>query len=257
MGRYGTNDIKVSDEKKEERVWLVRASLLLSTATASHLPLTTLMSASISMLTSFTTTIRYWRPTGVSLSSFRLLIRTRSCRSSSGRLYCSVLSRPSIRSSPRYVATPNTFKLVSFQMVQRAMHFTPKVLLSAPRRSAGVPNPAGTHVLYTVSTYSFETHSKTNELRVLEAKSGESHQLAKDDNISDLNWLDDDNFVCLQSEKDGTTSVFVASVSQVGRPRRSHRARETDKRIRSLRSRNWANRTISLGRSMAQLATSK
>ncbi|KAI5365962.1 putative peptidase S9, prolyl oligopeptidase, catalytic domain, six-bladed beta-propeller, TolB [Septoria linicola] len=100
-------------------------------------------------------------------------------------------------------------------MVQRAMHFTPKVLLSAPRRSAGVPNSSGTHVLYTVSTYSFETHSKTNELRVLEVESGESHELAKEDDISDLNWLDDDNFTCLQAEKDGTTSLYVASVSKV------------------------------------------
>lgn len=39
-------------------------------------------------------------------------------------------------------------KTSSFQMVQRAMHFTPKVLLSAPRRSAGIPNPSGTLVSY-------------------------------------------------------------------------------------------------------------
>lgn len=100
-------------------------------------------------------------------------------------------------------------------MVQRAMKFTPKVLLSAPRRSAGVPNPSGTHVLYTLSTYSFDTHSKFNELRVLIVDSGESHELAAGDDISDLNWLDDDNFTCLQAEEDGTTSVYVASVSEV------------------------------------------
>lgn len=95
------------------------------------------------------------------------------------------------------------------------MKFTPKVLLSAPRRSAGVPNAKGTKVLYTVSTYSFETHSKTTELRVLTVETGESQELAKDDDISDLNWLDDDNFACLQAEKDGTTSLFIASVAEV------------------------------------------
>lgn len=95
------------------------------------------------------------------------------------------------------------------------MHFTPKVLLSAPRRSAGVPNPSGTHVLYTVSTYSFESHKKTNDLRVLDVKSGESHELAHNDEISSLNWLDDDKFACLQAEKDGTTSVYIASVKEV------------------------------------------
>lgn len=101
-------------------------------------------------------------------------------------------------------------------MVQRAIKFTPEVLLSAPRRSAGVPNPSGTSVLYTTSSYSFETHKKTIELRVLDVKSGESRELAHDDDISDLNWLDEDNFACLQAEKNGTTSLYVASVSAVG-----------------------------------------
>ncbi len=99
-------------------------------------------------------------------------------------------------------------------MVQRAMKFTPQVLLSAPRRSPGVPNPSGTKVVYTTSTYSFETHNKTIELRVLDVKSGESTQLAKDDEISDMNWLNDDEFVCLQAEKDSTTSVYWGSVSK-------------------------------------------
>ncbi|KAI7604146.1 hypothetical protein KC346_g11590, partial [Hortaea werneckii] len=99
-------------------------------------------------------------------------------------------------------------------MVRRAMTFTPEVLLSAPRRSAGVPNPSGTKVLYTTSTYEFQAHKKTIELRVLDIKSGDSHQLAKDDDVSDFNWLDEDTFVCLQSEEDGSTSVYVASVNK-------------------------------------------
>ncbi|KAK5120402.1 hypothetical protein LTR85_006341 [Meristemomyces frigidus] len=94
------------------------------------------------------------------------------------------------------------------------MKFTPEVMLGAPRRSAGVPNPAGTLILYTESTYSFQTHQKSIELRVLEVETGDSHELAKDDEISDLNWLDDDQFACLQAEKDGTTSLYVASVSK-------------------------------------------
>ena len=92
------------------------------------------------------------------------------------------------------------------------MKFTPSVLLSAPRRSAGIPKPAGTWILYTQSTYSFQTHQKTTELRVLSVETGDSHELAKDDEISDLNWLDDDEFVCLQAEKNGGTSLYVASV---------------------------------------------
>ena len=97
-------------------------------------------------------------------------------------------------------------------MVQRSMKFTPEVLLSAPRRSAGVPNPSGNRVLYTTSTYDFQSHKKAIELRVLDAATGDSYQLAKDDDISDINWLDDDEFVCLQSEKNGSTSLYVVSV---------------------------------------------
>ena len=102
-------------------------------------------------------------------------------------------------------------------MVHRAMKFTPQVLLSAPRRSAGVPNPSATKVLYTTSTYSFSSHEKELELRVLDVGTGESTRLAHNDDISDLNWLDDDKFVCLQAEKDGRTSVFWASMEECGK----------------------------------------
>ncbi|WPH02345.1 Hypothetical protein R9X50_00520800 [Acrodontium crateriforme] len=97
-------------------------------------------------------------------------------------------------------------------MIARAVKFTPEVLLSAPRRSAGLPNAEGTIVLHTISTYSFQNHSKTTTLRALNVKSGESIELAKDQDISDLNWLDDDRFVALRREKNGHTSVIEGSV---------------------------------------------
>ncbi|KAK6432273.1 hypothetical protein LTR95_011560, partial [Oleoguttula sp. CCFEE 5521] len=53
-------------------------------------------------------------------------------------------------------------------MTIRAMKFTPQVLLSTPRRSAGVPSPDGKFVLYTASTYDFEKHSKTTETKLLD-----------------------------------------------------------------------------------------
>lgn len=107
-------------------------------------------------------------------------------------------------------------------MVRRAMRFTPEVLLSAPRRSAGVPNPSGTKVLYTTSSYDFKSHNKTSELRLLDVNSGDSHELAKNDDISDLNWLDDETFACLQAEKDGSTSVYVANISKMPDSKASH-----------------------------------
>lgn len=97
------------------------------------------------------------------------------------------------------------------------MKFTPQVLLSAPRRSAGVPNPTGTKVLHTMSTYSFSSHEKESELRVLDVGTGESAQLAHNDDISDLIWLNDDEFVYLQAEKDGRTSLYWASISECGK----------------------------------------
>lgn len=38
-------------------------------------------------------------------------------------------------------------------MTLKATKFTPEVMLSAPRRSPGVPNPSGTLALYTVSLF--------------------------------------------------------------------------------------------------------
>lgn len=97
-------------------------------------------------------------------------------------------------------------------MTIRASHFDPKVLLSAPRRSAGVPNATGTYVLFTTTTYSFNTHSKSNELRILDTKTNESTQLSKDAADS-INWLDEDSFIWLQSGKDGVTDLYHGSVS--------------------------------------------
>lgn len=42
--------------------------------------------------------------------------------------------------------------LILFEMTLTATKFTPEVMLSAPRRSAGRPNSTGTKVLFTVST---------------------------------------------------------------------------------------------------------
>lgn len=36
-------------------------------------------------------------------------------------------------------------------MTVQAAKFTPEVMISAPRRGPGIPNPSGTSVLYTVS----------------------------------------------------------------------------------------------------------
>ena len=98
-------------------------------------------------------------------------------------------------------------------MVQRSERFTPQTLLSAPRRSAGVPHPDGTKVLYTTSSYSFETHKKDTELRILEVKTGAGLVLAQNEDVSDLNWMQGDEFACLCAGKDGVTTLCIGNAS--------------------------------------------
>lgn len=101
-------------------------------------------------------------------------------------------------------------------MTIRANKFTPEVLLSAPRRSGGSPNPDGTLALYTVSTYSFESHSKTSEIRVLDIKTGQSKVLSSDLNASEPTWLREKNLVLwLKGGEKGTTSLVLADAENL------------------------------------------
>ncbi|TKA68197.1 hypothetical protein B0A49_05931 [Cryomyces minteri] len=93
-------------------------------------------------------------------------------------------------------------------MAIRASKFTPEVLLSAPRRSAGLPNANASSVLYTTSTYSFDTHKKVTEVRVLDVESNESRLVTDEEGISEPQWLGD-GIICLRSVKEGKTEVVV------------------------------------------------
>lgn len=96
-------------------------------------------------------------------------------------------------------------------MTIRANKFTPEVLLSAPRRSEGNPNSDGSKVLYSTSTYSFEHHAKTSEIRVLDVQSGETSLISNSEGASEPQWLDDETVLLLSEGKEGT-SVKVGSV---------------------------------------------
>jgi hypothetical protein len=83
--------------------------------------------------------------------------------------------------------------------------------LSAPRRSAAIPNAAGTLALFTVSTYSFESHSKTSEIRVLDIKTRQTTLLTSDVSASEPTWLGEKNLVLwLKGGEKGTTSLLMA-----------------------------------------------
>src|SRR5262249_4153737 len=93
-----------------------------------------------------------------------------------------------------------------------------RVLLSAPRRSAGIPNSSGTFVAYTQTTYSFVSHSTTSELRVLDVSSGKSSVLS-DTYQGSPQWLGDGNYlVWLRGGDDGNTSFVIGDAGGVTKP---------------------------------------
>jgi Tol biopolymer transport system component len=101
-------------------------------------------------------------------------------------------------------------------MTIRATKFTPEVLLSAPRRSAGIPNPDGSKILYSVSTYSFVEHAKKSEIRVLDVETQQTTLITDKATASDPNWLGDESILLLISADDGVTSVKVGKVEDFG-----------------------------------------
>ncbi|KAJ5591808.1 uncharacterized protein N7459_002177 [Penicillium hispanicum] len=96
------------------------------------------------------------------------------------------------------------------------MKFTPEVLLGAPRRSSAVPNAAGTLAVYTQTSYSFESHSKTNEIRVIEIESGRSALITNDPGASNPQWLGNtDQLVWLKTKSNGNTGFIIGDAREV------------------------------------------
>lgn len=105
----------------------------------------------------------------------------------------------------------------SSEITVQADKFTPEVLLSAPRRSSAVPDPSGSFAVYTVSTYSFESHQKTSEIRIIDIGTGQSTQIAKDGKISEPTWLEGPTqLLWLREGERGDTELVVGSTERVG-----------------------------------------
>lgn len=94
-------------------------------------------------------------------------------------------------------------------MTIRAAKFTPEVLLSAPRRSEGIPNSDASKVLYSVSTYNFADHAKKSEIRILDVASQETSLVTDDKSASEPTWLDDETVLLLKSGDEGLTEVVL------------------------------------------------
>ena len=99
-----------------------------------------------------------------------------------------------------------------------AEKFTPQVLLSAPRRSSASPNSAGTLAVFTVSTYSFESHKKTSEIKVLDISTGTQSLITNAEGTSEPNWLGGGNeLLWLKAGEKGYTQLVVGSADEVGK----------------------------------------
>ncbi|KAK4461269.1 dipeptidyl-peptidase 5 [Cladorrhinum samala] len=85
--------------------------------------------------------------------------------------------------------------------------FTPEALLSAPRRSPAIPNCDGTLALYTVSTYSFEEHKRSSQIRLLKIGAGQSNVVVDDTAASEPVWIGSGEFIYLKGGENGTTNI--------------------------------------------------
>lgn len=96
---------------------------------------------------------------------------------------------------------------------------TPELLLSAPRRSPGVPNAKGSQLLYTVSTHSFEEEDENDdpgktkkELWIMDVASGGASHITSDDKAHDAHWIPgtNDQIIYLLDGEKGETKVMTA-----------------------------------------------
>src|SRR5579862_3835867 len=94
--------------------------------------------------------------------------------------------------------------------------FTAKDMLAAPRSGPAIPSPNGTLAVYTESTYSFESDSKSGGIYLLPIDTEQSHSstskvLINDTNASDPAWLDDRTILYIRT-KSGESSLHTYDI---------------------------------------------
>jgi len=69
--------------------------------------------------------------------------------------------------------------------------------------------------LYTVSTYSFDAHKKTKEIRILDLSNSQSTLVTKEEKTSEPQWLEDDVLWLKEGQK-GATELIIANGGDLG-----------------------------------------
>ena len=88
---------------------------------------------------------------------------------------------------------------------------TNRLLITAPRRSSAIPNENGRYALFTVSTYSLESHSETLEIKVLNLESGQTTLFSNDESHKSPQWLVGDQILWLKATDEGETQLWVGT----------------------------------------------
>lgn len=80
-----------------------------------------------------------------------------------------------------------------------------------------MPNSDGSLALYTVSTYSFQSHKKTSEIKLLDIEKSQSSLLTNDEKASEPNWLGEGNeLIWLKEAGKGVTQIIHADADNIG-----------------------------------------
>ena len=89
-----------------------------------------------------------------------------------------------------------------------------RLLITAPRRSSALPNDNGTYALFTVSTYSLESHSETVEIKVLNLRTGQTTLFSDDASHKSPQWLVVNQILWLKATDGGETQLWVGTAGK-------------------------------------------
>lgn len=71
-----------------------------------------------------------------------------------------------------------------------------------------MPNDNGTLALYTLSSYSLESHSESKEIKVLDLDRGKTALFSDDPGNKEVQWLGSDRVLWLRETPAGSTELW-------------------------------------------------
>ncbi|KAL3423113.1 oligopeptidase family protein [Phlyctema vagabunda] len=123
--------------------------------------------------------------------------------------------------------------------------FSPELLITAPRRSPAVPSPDGRYALYTVSTYSLDTHTETKEVKVLEFEKKDTRLFSDDSDILSPQWLVKNQILWLKKKSGGETELWIGTAGRDNK--NAYRAGVIDASISNVTTKELPDGNIALG----------